>query len=457
MTYQLYPHQAKAAGLLAGGSAVLWWEMRTGKTRAVLHAYNELVLQGEVDDLVVVAPLTIRAVWKEEAEAMGLGIPILDLRGTVNRSARPAELAANPMRLPRIILINPELLSHWLPQLQAGLLKPGRFALVADESHLYLRRTSGATARWTAFDALAQGSDHVWLLSGTFYVKTGLDIYWQMRPLGPDANPFHWMKKACYDRLKPCGRCFACRYCHMRTNAFSQTGVEYGGITNEKDLLKRASCISVIREQDIRDVPIVDRFPVWVGDTGDESWDPDIDLDDFELGVKLSELVPLKVELALKYLRDLRESYPDEPLVVFGWHVAFVEQLAKALGAPFVTGGTSAAARTQIRHDFAAGKIPILVGNLMAMGMGIDLSAAGHFVYGEPYYDAAMHYQAEARGRGPRQHRRRLLHHYLLVRRSAEENVWRVRLARGQAIERLYDAGREAAEDVDRRPREEAM
>jgi len=104
--------------------------------------------------------------------------------------------------------------------------------------------------------------------------------------------------------------------------------------------------------------------------------------------------------------------------------------------------------RDRIRHDFAAGKLPLLVGNLQSAGLGIDLSAARWFLYGEPRRDAALHYQAEARGRGPKQTAKTLRHAYLLIRGSVDATIWRHRLHRGEDIERFYTAGREAGREA---------
>jgi hypothetical protein len=436
--------------MLARGSGVLWHEMRVGKTRTVLHAFNELLNQGRARDLVVVAPATIRAVWKEEAEEMSLDLTWIDVNGTKDATKRLSpDPAGWPEGIPRCYLLNPELLPHWLGWFQQHL-ETERFALVADESHMYLRCPNGQTQRSRAFDELAKGTDFVWELSGTWYVRSALDIYWQLRPFGP-SEPFFYTKKACY-KVPGCGKCFACQYSHASYNAFSATNVAYNGITNEDQLLARLPMVSVVREEDIREIAIPDRFPVWVGE-GPTDWNPDLDLDDAAIEEAMSELVRDKILLTAKYIDQLREGelrYDEaigqyEPIVIFGWHVAYTEGVARHLGAPVITGKTAVHERNRLRNEFADGCIPVLVGNLQSLGMGVDLSAARWFIYGEPYYDAAMHFQAEARGRGPKQRAKTLRHAYLLIRRSVDETVWRVRLQRGAAIERMYAAGRAAA------------
>lgn len=460
MSYQLWPWQSDSSEILVRGSGVLNHEMRVGKTRTTLHAYNRLLVQRQQRfDLVVVAPSTVLSVWPEEAEAMGLDLRFVRCSGT---KATTRKLTPDPSGWPswasRVYLINPDILPHWLGWFQDNLLIE-RFALVADESHMYLRCATGQTQRYRAFEALAKGTDHVWELSGTWFVKSGMDVYWQLRPFGPGGDPFFYTKKACFGapwKGKACGRCFACRYCNAVPSAFADTGLMYDGIKNESELWAKLPNVSVIREEDVRSIAIPDRFPVWVGEGADD-WDSDVDLSDVQINAAQIKLAPIKIRLTEAYIRQLREGEAPEPepIVVFGWHREYTEGLARLLGAPVITGDTPARERDQIRHDFATGKVPVLVGNLQAMGMGIDLSAARWFVYGEPYSDAAMHFQAEARGRGPKQKAKTLRHAYLLVRKSVDANVWKRRLDRGDAIERMYHAGREAGREAGGRYREE--
>lgn len=450
--------------MLVRGSGVLWHEMRVGKTRTVLHAYNQLLNRrlaaGDRPlDIVVVAPATALSVWPEEAEEMGLGLRFIRCSGTKasTRKLTP-DPTGWPVWAPRCYLINPELLPHWLAWFQDNL-RVEQFVLVADESHMYLRCATGQTQRFRAFEALAKGTDHAWELSGTWAgsgTGSALDVYWQLRPFGPGGDPFYFTKKACFTR-PGCGKCFACRYCNAVPSAFAQTGIAYEGMKNERELLGKLPNVSVVRESDIRSIAVPDRFPVWVGEL-EGDWNPDVEMNNDDLDEAQRDLIPKKILLTDRYLGQLREGeVPEpEPIVVFGWHRRFTEGLARLLNAPVITGDTSQAERDRIRHEFMAGRVPVLVGNLQSMGMGIDLSAARWFLYGEPRGDAGMHFQAEARGRGPNQKAKTLRHAYLLIRRSADETTWRTRLRRGDAIERMYHAGREAGREAGGRYLEEA-
>lgn len=474
MSYTLFPWQPRGADMLERTSGVLNWEMRTGKTRTTLHAHNTRVNTGEARDMVVVGPSTALGVWPEEAEAMSLGLSFVRCYGTKDTTRRLVpDPSGWPDWMPRVYLINPEILPYWLGWFQDHL-QVENFDLVADESHVYLRCATGQTQRYSAFDALSKGTDRVWELSGTWYVNSGLDVYWQLRPFGSGNNPFFYTKKACFKapwadnrNERACGRCFACRYCHAIPNGFAQTGLSYTGIKNEGELWAKLPNVLALRESDIREIALPDRFPVWVGE-GDADW-PDQDLPDSVIDAEQQALVPAKIKLTQAYLAQLRAGElayverPDrplaewhEPVVIFGWHRAYTEGLARVLGCPVITGDTSVRDRDQIRRDFATGKVPVLVGNLQSAGLGIDLSAARWFLYGEPRRDAALHYQAEARGRGPKQRAKTLRHAYLLIRGSVDATIWKHRLHRGDDIERFYTAGRDAGREAGGRYLEES-
>jgi len=69
--------------------------------------------------------------------------------------------------------------------------------------------------------------------------------------------------------------------------------------------------------------------------------------------------------------------------VVFGYHIAPLEQLrqrlhAAGISAELLTGRTTPAQRQQIQAMFRAGAIQVVIGQIIAAGVAIDLSAASH-------------------------------------------------------------------------------
>lgn len=423
MSYTLFKHQAEAAHLLTSSSAMLEWEMRVGKTRAALHAWDVMLDRGQPMDLVVATLKGARAVWREEAEGMDVArLPWTNLFGT-----KPAWAEArHEVMLPRALTLNWEVLPAWRHQL-VEMERGRKFILVLDESHLNLRNPGNQ--RWKAAHLLSKLAHRTWLLTGTSMVKTAEDIYWQLQMLGHD-NPLLGMSL----------QRFRTRYCQRVFNPFKGTegAFEYKGSKNLKELAERLPVVSSIKESDVRDVPLPVHLPVYL----DEKHEfVAAGLKDKEIERRLVKLAPLRGKLAVDYISRLE----DRPLIVFAWHREVVEHIASMLEAPMITGDTSQADRDRIRRAFQNGEIPVLVGNYRAMGMGIDLSRASHAVLAEPWYDAAMVAQSLARLKGPKQLADEVIYHHLLVAGTVDEHVWRVRLKRGAAIEQLRTALGEAA------------
>jgi superfamily II DNA or RNA helicase len=414
---------------------ILWQEMRTGKTRSALHAYNQLLNDGVVDDLVVVTVATAMETWRTEVEEMGLAIPLYTCYGQTRQRMRPELPGRRWEKLPRIYVLNWEILPYWQKFFHAQYKQGRRFALVLDEMHLNCRNPSNQrfkAARW-----LSRFATHTWGLTGTLYGKSGMDVYWQLMMLGK-ANPHRWMEPEDFGK----------EFCNRRFNQYKgyNGGWEYVGLKNEEALTATLPCVSHLKMDDVADLPLPEHFPRWVANWGD-SWLAN--RTDLELAREIQEMIPKKAQLTIDYVKQI----DVRPVVVFGWNVKFTELVAEGLKAPRIYGSTSIEDRAKIRQSFQAGRTDILVGNYRSLGMGISLSRADDFVYGEPYWMADLYLQAQARGRDLRK-QRALRHHHLLVRGSPDEYIWVVRLQRGKAIERLERAAQHV--DIDLHD-EEAM
>lgn len=423
MSYTLFPHQAQARHLLSTSSAMLEWEMRVGKTRAALHAWDYMLDQGQALDLIVVTLKGVRMVWAEEMAEMGLFLPVWDVYGT--NPAQTVHLEEDPgsftASLPRMITLNWEILPHWTHKL-LEMEKNRRFVLVLDESHLNCRNP--ANDRWKAANALQLSAYRTWELTGTSMVKSAADIYWQMKLLGKD-NPLLGMSPSRFQN----------QYCMRIWNPFKgpQGNFEFTGSKNLRQLAERLPVVSSLKESDVRDVPLPVHLPIYLDEKQSLRASG---LKDKEIEHHLAKVAPQMARLAVPYILKLEAR----PLVVFGWHIETTHHIAEALEAPLITGDTPATMRDAIRRKFQDGDIPILVGNYKSMGMGIDLSRASHAVLAEPWYDAALVAQALARLKGPKQQADEVVFHHLMIAGTVHEEVWRVRLGRGREIDRYRSA-----------------
>lgn len=417
MSYDLFTHQSEAEPLLGRGSALLWWDMQTGKTRATLNAFDRLWQAGGPRHLIVFCPAYARATWVAEMEKMGLGLPVVTAYGITKQRTDPSELSPiiGSLQIPRVTIVGWDIADAWAPRL----LRPASGQVVVlDESHEHA--VNPVTKRYRAVRLIASVADRVWALTGTIYKKTAMDVYWQGRLVGA------------FPKLTPAQ--FGDRYCKLEFNPYKgyNGAYEYRGLKKgvEENLVSLIPNLSRIHEEDCFDVPEVRRIDRWV-DVGTQYKGGG---DEASMERERSRLVPLKIQRTLEFLNDL----PQRPVVVFGWHTAFVESLAaKIPGAVFVTGSTPPIKRAEIQRDFAAGRIPVLVANIKAFGLSVSLARSSHIVFGEIHWSETDHRQAEGRIKGIAQQARHISYTYLMVKNSVEDYVWRNKLDKGRAMDRL--------------------
>jgi superfamily II DNA or RNA helicase len=411
--YRLFPRQAEAERPLTGGSYVLNWDMRLGKTRACLHAFDRLWQAGGPQVAIVVCPSIAKGVWAHEQQDMGLQLPIIKLDGTVNKRATGERIRG----LPLLLIVNWDIVDAHLAEL-LELVQRERVVLILDETHDHC--CNPRNQRYKAVKDLATFADRVWICTGTLYRTTALDLHWQLRLLGPSNYPHY------YDKLVD----FGARFSFPRYNRWSKRD-EYKGIRNEEQLL--ADCAHVIdrRLEELEQLP--EDF-VWWLDEG-EKWRYTGGDDQGAMSRARAELSELKAQRTVELVKRMRADH-DEPLVIFGWHRRFTHRVATELGGQVIDGDTPAPRKDQIVADFRAGAVRTVVVNIKSGGVAIDLAAARHAVFGEVDWVAANMSQAEARIRGPRQ-RHRVAYTYVLCSDSVDEFVWRTMLGRDRDMRRL--------------------
>jgi hypothetical protein len=410
--YHLFNRQLEIAPRLIAGSHVLNWDMRLGKTRAVLHAFSQLTFQGGPLTCIVVCPSIAKGVWENENREMGLDLPTLVLNGITKKRTTGTTLPG----LPRLIILNWEIVDAHLPELQE-ICSSERVVLVLDETHDHC--CNPWNARYKAVRDLAMAADRVWILTGTLYRTSALDLHWQLRLLGPTYYPFYYEKTAVFGE----------KFCYSRYNKFKR-GWDYKGIRpgTETELMQ----LPVIdrRLEEMTELP--DEVTWWL-DEGDK-WAYTGGEQEGAMALARSNLSELKAERTVELIK--RNRLDKEPLVVFGWHKRFIHKTAQLLGAAIIDGDTSSTEKTRITRDFTQGKINIVVANIKSAGLAVDFAVARNAVFGEIDWVKATMNQAEARIRGPKQ-TRKPCYWYVLALNSVDEFVWRSMLARGRDMKRL--------------------
>lgn len=108
-----------------------------------------------------------------------------------------------------------------------------------------------------------------------------------------------------------------------------------------------------------------------------------------------------KIEPAVEWIREHHDGAPERPLIVWGIHRAVLdglaEQLAPHMRVATIHGGTGHAERDEIVQRFQAGDIDVLIGQIVAAGVGLTLTRSSDVLFVETDWTPAGIVQAEDR------------------------------------------------------------
>lgn len=102
----------------------------------------------------------------------------------------------------------------------------------------------------------------------------------------------------------------------------------------------------------------------------------------------------LKASLTAKYVKDLLEA---DKVVVFSDHVESCMMIARSLGVPPITGGTSKMERARLGKEFQEGRMKYIVATIKSFSTGVNLTAANHLVFNDISWSPGDMEQAECR------------------------------------------------------------
>ncbi len=168
-----------------------------------------------------------------------------------------------------------------------------------------------------------------------------------------------------------------------------------------------------------------------------------------EISAAREEVALAKVGLIVEHVMSLRKA--GEPVILFAYHKSVIDELVlrfekagEAVGV--VTGNVSSAirrdgtsARQNVIDAFQEGRIDIIIGNILAMGVGFTLTRASHVVFGELDWVPALIEQAEDRAWRHGQKNAVLVQH-LVVDGSIEARMAEALLAKMLVIAASLDS-----------------
>lgn len=390
---QLLEHQKLGAGFLTQHSrALLVFSPGLGKTLIAIFAAKQL----QLERILVVAPLTLLAVWEEEVKRWLPGIPVERIEGKIpNKSGW--------------FLTNPEALATDRIMKEIG--AHTWHALILDESILYKNRR---TARSANVAKIARQIPVVWALTGSPVTKHLDDFFRPLQLLEPEKFSSYWR--------------FADYYCLKQESPWGTKIV--GNKPGAEELLR----------SDLEDICLFQH-----ADQIQEFSIPDWDRQTVQ--VKLNKV---HSSLYRKLKRDLRMSLPEggeltvankleltlrllqmatSPALVGGEHhpgkvdalVELIEQrwpeqaivwvnfrrtgqwlekefLKREFQPALINGDTTPQRRQQIREQFQAGDIKILIMNLQTGKFGLSFPSVPMY-YLERTYDRDAFVQSMYRNR----------------------------------------------------------
>lgn len=311
------------------------------------------------------------------------------------------------------------------PALRAQLLRRTWDLLILDESHyaksFEAKRTQAVYGEiygqlLLAEQSLASRAAVTWCLTGTPLPNSPADAYPMLRALAPARLTTAWGPDdvTVYEDFRD-------RYCHWRPKkighgAFTRSIPVIMGGKNEAELKARLEGFGLRRTQ--ADVgigaPVYEILPLLITETQCRKVDRDVDARavmaaadagatkalEMHLGPLRRVTGEIKAHAAVEAVRDEFEAGLDK-IVLMAWHTDVIRILAEGLsqfGVVCLDGSTSADNRQRAVDSFRDDPaVRVFVGQIVAAGEAIDLSAAATLWFVESSFQPAQMKQASLR------------------------------------------------------------
>ena len=386
-SYALYPHQATGVEFLARrGRAILGDDMGLGKTRQAIVALKASAPAGV---FLVVCPASLKLNWARE-------IRQVDAQARIEVLGVPG--FEHPQ--PQWVIVNYDLLARNAERLHAV----AWTGVVLDEAH-FIKNASQRSSQ--ALKLLGVSEDRragvagprlVFLLTGTPMPNRPRDLFNLLRAVGhPSARSFI---------------AFARQYCGAYRNNY---GWVTDGASNLAELNLLLKEVMLRRRKDeVLDLPPKIRTWVPLQITSEAAWNANEGFVNWFLGSDasrpndtefLARITRLRLALhkakhaaCAERIRDVVAS--GQKVLVFTSYTEGITRHRKALGgqAVTITGADNARQRMQAMDAFQNDPaVTVALCNLIAGGVGLNLTAATHVIFQDLDWVPANHLQAEDR------------------------------------------------------------
>lgn len=419
---QLYPFQRDGVQFVENndGKALIADEMGLGKTTQAL-AY--IHMHPELSPAVIICPASLKYNWEREAKICLKGNRKLQIvSGKKSEKIQKAD----------IVIINYDIVSDRL----SDLLELNPKLLVLDECHFCKNRKAKRTV------AIAGGknkagnrviglskTEKILALSGTPILNRPVELFPILRLLAP--------------RRFPNFLAYAQRYCGAYRNGF---GWDFKGATNTQEL-NQILCDTImtrhLKADVLTDLPAKTRSVVPVKMQGKSSKEYQKAFNNFteylrsagnEKGLNAEALVQFEIlkQLAVKAKRDesitwIKDALDiNDKILIFATHhdeIDFLMSELKEFNPVKIDGRDNLDVRQASEKSFQTdAKCHVLIGNIKAAGVGLNLTAASVVVFYELGWTPGEHVQAEDRAHRIGQ-KDAVMVYYLIAKNSIEEDI----------------------------------
>lgn len=455
----LYPFQRKGVPWLASRSkALLADEMGLGKTVQALIAIPD----GR--PVLIVCPAVAKGVWLREAKKWRpeYKVKVLSGRGSFRWPECGEIVITNYDILPKNPNPKKGKRDPWA-ELAGGKKAvviqkadaPEQCILIADEAHKLKGSKSKQTDNFRYLsDGVRSKDGHVWLLTATPLLNRPQELWsvLQAADLAKDAfgswNRFVEM--------------FEGRPGYWGGYTWGKPKPEAGEALT-KVMLRRLR-VEVLPDLPIKrweDIPCeldhetATECDLLLEKLEENGWDLDDILDEGQkiLFEDISRIRSLLAHAKIPAMFDIVEEFEEneEPLVVFSFHRAPIDELGKREGWATITGDTSPDKRNQIEADFQAGNLKGIAATIQAGGVAITLTKSANALFVDLAWTPALNSQAEDRICRIGQSRgciiKRLIGNHALDRRVSE-----LILKKQGMINDSIEAGRDTSNIIDVEP-----
>lgn len=369
-------------------------EQGLGKTIETIEAISRLKLK----PVLIICPAVMLHTWKAEIIKWHPGASILLILSGRGCPSKLEELEHHDYTIISYALAAKKEVCDVLVRMQFT-------CLVLDEAH-YLKTARAARTK-AILGRLWPKIPYRICLSGTPATKSIADLY----------TTFHRLNPTAFTDF----RSFTERYTNPRWDGYA---VRYEGIKNEKELSKIMRSTFYVRdtkEEVAKDLPSKNWCRITLPNAlcishEETEYEREVHrayVQQLKTAIIANRPAPVpprpiatkrkdqalkKVSSVVEFTKDLLEQ--ELPVVVFAHHLEVIAKLKEGLfkyNPGVITGEVAVSFREKTIKDFREGETKLILCNMMAGGIGIDLTTANNAVFAELDYSPAVVSQAAAR------------------------------------------------------------